>query len=236
MATRNGGTTNSKANAVEYHNRRCMFTDRTEAGKLLAAALEEYRGKEAIILALPRGGVVIGYEIAIALGLPLDIIAVRKVGHPMSPEYAVGAVDDVGTLILNESETATLDQKWRTAEIGRQQAEAKRRAKVYRGKRKPMPIKGKVAIIVDDGAATGLTMRLAIKAVRHLHPLLVVVALPVISDSAAADIRKEADELIVLVPPEEFADAVGAHYVEFPQVEDEEVIRLLRAGDSTKSA
>lgn len=206
-----------------------MFRDRASAGKLLAEWLSKYRGKEAIVLALPRGGVVTGYEVASSLGLPLDIIAVRKIGHPHAPEYAIGAVDEKGTRILNESVIATLDTKWLAEETERQRKEALRRARAYRGKRRALPLKGKIAILVDDGIATGLTMRLAVRYVRSQIPEKIIVAVPVATAESLVDLKSEGvDEIFVLEPPAGFAGAVGAHYAHFDQVEDDEVVSLLR--------
>ena len=207
-----------------------MFRDRNDAGRQLAEKLAKYRGQNAAVLALPRGGVVTGREIAQALGLPLDIAVVRKIGHPLSPEYAIGAVDDSGAIILNDAETESVSQAWLAGEIEREKKEAERRIKAYRGGRKPIPISGKTALVVDDGIATGLSMRLVVRSLRVQNPARVVVAVPVASAEAVESLRKEADEVITLEPPEEFLGAVGAHYIEFEQVEDAEVIRLLSEG------
>ncbi len=205
-----------------------MFKDRKDAGVQLAERLAQYRAGDAVVLALPRGGVVTGYEVARALKLPLDIVVVRKVGHPFSPEYAICATDEKGTLLCNEREAASVDQAWLEAEIERQKQEALRRIAAYRGKREPEPLAGKTAIIVDDGVATGLTMRLAIAAVKVQNPARVVVAVPVASAEAVRDIMQAADQLVLLESPENFLSAVGAHYEEFEQIEDDEVIRLLK--------
>ncbi|MBI4079847.1 phosphoribosyl transferase [Candidatus Kaiserbacteria bacterium] len=212
-----------------------MFRDRAEAGRKLAKKLMQYRlpaqagGKNAIVLALPRGGVVVGYEIARALSLPLDIIAVRKIGHPLHPEYAIGAVDENGARILNAREAATVDKEWLAAETEREMQEARRRSTVYRGGKTAEKLQGKVVILVDDGIATGLTIRLAVRSAKVQKPAKIVVAVPVApSDSLRALEEEGADELIVLEPPEHFAGAVGAHYVRFDQTTDEEVIELLR--------
>lgn len=205
-----------------------MFLDRAEAGKQLAKKLEAHRGKNAVVLALPRGGVVIGYGVARALGAPLDIIAVRKIGHPLHPEYAIGAVDEKGEIILSEEEAAAVDRQWLAEETVRQVAEAKRRAVAYREGRMPENLAGKVVIIVDDGIATGLTMRLAVRVAREQGPQKIIVAVPVAPSESIAAVKAEGAEIIILEPPEEFAGAVGAHYVRFEQVEDTEVISLLR--------
>src|SRR3989344_9390085 len=206
-----------------------MFRDRHDAGIQLGEKLEQYRGKNAVVLALPRGGVVLGYEVAKALDLPLDIVSVRKIGHPSSPEYAVCAVDEHGTRLCNESAIWDIDPKWLAEETEKQTKEALRRTRVYRGKRLPVQLGGTIAILVDDGAATGLTMRAAIAAVRAHAPKRGIVAVPVASMDAVHDFKNDADEVITLEPPEEFRSAVGAHYVKFDQGEDTEVIRILKA-------
>ena len=207
-----------------------MLRDRKEAGQKLAEKLRKYAESNAVVLALPRGGIVIGFEIARALRLPLDIIAVRKIGHPSSPEYAIGAVDEVGTTVLNEAEAEAVDRAWLKEETRRQKKEAKRRSSVYRGGKKPIPLTGKTAIIVDDGIATGLTIRLAVRSVRAQGPERIIVAVPVAPAESLRSLKNEgADELVILEPPEEFLGAVGAHYIRFEQIDDDEVIRLLRS-------
>lgn len=204
-----------------------MFTDRHEAGIRLARALENVRGEDVVVLALPRGGVVLGYEVARALGAPLDIIVPRKIGHPSSPEYAIGAVDEKGTRILNESEAKMVDQKWLEEETARQKTEAKRRVKAYRGKRKALSLKGKTVILVDDGIATGLTMQLAVRRAAAEAAARIIVAVPVAPQDSLDMLACEGAEIVVLEPPETFLSSVGAHYQHFEQVEDEEVIGFL---------
>lgn len=206
-----------------------MLRDRTDAGKQLAKKLSQYRGQDAVVLALPRGGVVVGFEVAEALLAPLDIIAIRKIGHPFHPEYAIGAVDEHGARILNEMEAANVDKDWLKQETEREVAEAKRRSRVYRGGKPAEQLKGKVVILVDDGIATGLTMQLAVRSVKAQAPAKIVVAVPVApADSLRALKDEGADEVLVLEPPEEFMGAVGSHYMRFDQTSDEEVIRLLK--------
>lgn len=206
-----------------------MFKDRKEAGKLLAKALAKYKDEETIIYALPRGGVVVGYEVAKALKSPLDIIVTRKIGHPDNPEYAICVVNEEGSLLCNEIEAKSVDQDWLQGEILRERKEARRRIALYRGKQKPEGIKGKVAIIVDDGIATGFTMRLAVRSIKMQNPKKIVVAVPVAPLESKDLIYNEgADEIIILEPPEEFMGAVGSHYMQFEQVEDNEVIKLLQ--------
>ena len=204
-----------------------MFRDREDAGTQLAQKLKAYRDTQAVVLALPRGGVVVGERVASDLSLPLDIVVTRKVGHPTNPEYAICAVDEHGTRLCNEAESAGVDKHWLEQAFAREQQEAGRRVALYRSGRVPITLAGKTVIIVDDGIATGLTMRLAIKAVRTQNPACIVVAVPVVPSDIAMKIKREADELVVLEPPEEFSGAVGVHYKRFPQVEDDEVIRLL---------
>lgn len=207
-----------------------MLADRQEAGRKLAEKLALYRGGDAVVYALPRGGVVLGYEVAETLALPLDIVAVRKIGHPFSPEYAIGVVDERGERILNEREAATVDQRWLETETLNEKREAQRRSRLYREKREPPAIAGKTAIIIDDGIATGLTMRLAVRAVREQGAKKIIVAVPVAPQDSLNVLKDEgADEFVVLEPPEHFAGAVGSHYERFEQVGDREVIELLRA-------
>lgn len=203
------------------------FKDRSEAGKKLAAALAKYKGEDAIVYALPRGGVILGAEISKALGAPLDLAITRKIGHPFEPEYAVCAVAEDGDLICNESEKASLDQEWFKKETEKEKREARRRREVYLKGRAPLETENKTAIIVDDGVATGLTIELAIREVKHLKPKKVVVALPVLPADAAEKIKKEADELVALDITLDYLGAVGAYYENFPQIEDAEVIKIL---------
>ena len=205
-----------------------MFKDRKEAGKLLGDMLAAYRGKNAVVLALPRGGVVLGAEIAKALALPLDIVVVRKIGHPDNHEYAICAVDEQGARICNESAIRDIDTIWLAKETKRQMAEALRRVRVYRGTRLPVRLAGTTAIIVDDGIATGLTMRSAIAFVRARKARKVIVAVPVSSEDSIRDISKYVDDVVLLEPSEGFLGAVGLHYQKFDQVSDEEVVRLVR--------
>lgn len=194
----------------------------------MAERLRQYENTNAIILALPRGGVVVGYEVARLLGVPLDIVVVRKIGHPFNPEYAICVTDEKGTLLCNETEVRSVDQAWLKEEIGRQKKEAERRIRTYRGGEEPLQIADKIAIIVDDGIATGLSIRLAIKATREQRPERIIVAVPVAPLDVVRELEREADEVIVLEPPGNFAGAVGAHYREFEQVEDDAVIKLLQ--------
>src|SRR3989338_11646016 len=156
-----------------------MFKNREDAGRQLSDKLKQYRGTDTVVLALPRGGVVVGHEISQALDLPLDIVVTRKNGHPSNPEYAICAVDEKGTLLCDEAERKLVNKDWLEKEVERQREEAERRVRAYRGKEEPVGIKGKTVIIADDGIATGLTMRLAVRAVQAQGPTRVIVAVQV---------------------------------------------------------
>lgn len=206
------------------------FKDRAEAGQKLAEKLEKYRDKEAVIYALPRGGVVLGYEIAKRLNAPLDLIITRKIGHPNNPEYAICAIAEDGHKLCNEEERSHIDSRWFDEKAKDEQEEAKRRRELYlQGKSES--VKGKIAIIVDDGVATGLTLRLAIKELKHKQPKRIVVAVPVAPKEIASELEKEVDEFVALDIPKFYLGAVGAYYENFSQVKDEEVIQLLEALD-----
>jgi len=194
----------------------------------LAKALAKYKNEEVVVYALPRGGVITAVSVAKELKAPLDIIIVRKIGHPNNPEYAIGVVAEDRAQLLNEDELSTVDKHWLEAEIEKEKKEAKRRRELYLEGKAPVEASGKIAILVDDGIATGLTARLGILELKALHPKKIVVAVPVISIEAAKVIESEADELIILENPEEFLGAVGAHYLDFDQVSDEEVLSILR--------
>jgi putative phosphoribosyl transferase len=204
-----------------------LFKDRADAGRKLAEALADYKDKDVIVYALPRGGVVLGYEIAKRLNAPLDLVITRKIGYPGNEECAVAAVAEDGHMLCNSAGISNIDQEWLMEKAGKEMQEATRRREVYLGKREPLSPEGKVAIVVDDGIATGLTIMLAINEIKHRNPGKVVVAVPVASKDAAAMIRKEADELVALEVPSYFM-AVGAHYEDFPQLDDEEVIELMK--------
>lgn len=212
------------------------FTDRTEAGQLLADKLKKYKDKDIVVYALPRGGVVTALEIAKYLDAPLDLVITRKIGHPYQPEYAIAAVAENGHIVGTQSELESVDKKWLKEEIERQKQEAKRRRKKYLAGREKREVHGKVAILVDDGIATGLTMRAGIKELQHRHPKKIVIAVPVIPQSTSAVLKKEKSEVIALdVPPDDkFLGAVGSYYEDFSPVEDEEVIAILKTYDKQR--
>lgn len=204
------------------------FRDRTDAGKRLATALASYAGQAGVVLALPRGGVVLGVEVADKLGMPLDLVIPRKIGHPQQPEYAIAAVAENGELAANDAEVRRVDPKWFRETVAREQAEARRRRGLYVGGRAPLALAGKLAILVDDGIATGLTMFAAIRDVKQRGPARTVVAVPVAPADTVAQLRREVDAVVTLDEGEYFLGAVGAYYDDFPQVSDDEVVALMR--------
>ena len=210
-----------------------MFKNRQEAGKLLADKLLNYKDTESIIYALPRGGVVLGAEIADKLNLPLDIIITRKIGHPLNPEYAVCAISENGNVVCNEEEAEKIDENWLSRQSEDELKEAGRRRLLYKTKR--LSTEGKIAILVDDGIATGLTMLAAINEIREQKPMRIVVAVPVMPRDAESKILNVADESVSLEIPEYFAGAIGSYYEEFGQVSDEEVIELLNKNNEERN-
>lgn len=202
------------------------FADRREAGRKLATELQGYRA-HAVVYALPRGGVETAVEVAEALDIPLGVVIARKIGHPADPEYAVCAVTETGPLICNEHERANIDQLWLKQAESKARAEAKRRRKTYTEGRIPVSTRGKVAIIVDDGIATGLTMYAAAAEVQKQGPQKIIVAVPCAPREAVEELRELADNIIVLAEPDEYLGAVGVYYDSFPQLTDEEVLELL---------
>jgi putative phosphoribosyl transferase len=212
------------------------FNTRAHAGKLLAKTLatfltKKYPDMDAVIYALPRGGVPLGFEVALALDMPLDLIIPRKIGHPFNAEYAIGAVTENGDTICNETELAKLDSDWFKQERKEEMAEAKRRRKCYLSGREPVAVKGLLAILVDDGIATGLTMRAAIRDLKNRQPDKIIVAIPVIPSDAAKLLSSEVDDVVALQIDPLFQGSVGSYYQYFYQLSDEEVIRLLNQLD-----
>ncbi|BAU49515.1 phosphoribosyl transferase [Sulfurifustis variabilis] len=203
------------------------FRDRAEAGRRLAAALAGHVEGPGVVYPLPRGGVVLGAEIAAALRLPLDLIIPRKIGHPYSPEYGIAAVVESGEIVRNEAEVARVDASWFEQAVARERAEARRRRLLYLRGRAPVPVEGKTAILVDDGIATGLTMEAAIREAKRLRPARTIVAVPVAPPDTARRIGREVDAFVALEIPEFYLGAVGAYYDDFPQLTDDEVIGLL---------
>lgn len=209
-----------------------VFQNRKEAGVKLAEALSKFKDDDVIVFALPRGGVVLGVEIAEKLDAPLDLVITKKIGHPFNSEYAIGAVAESGEPLYNEAELRRVDASWHRSEEERMRAELKRRRRDYFGDREQEDLAGKVAIIVDDGIATGLTMMAAIKYLRDQGAERIVVAILVTPYDTAQRLKELADDLVSLQIDRYYRGAVGAYYKDFRQVSDEEVIALLRSVES----
>lgn len=206
------------------------FADREEAGKLLGAEVLRRIGKraDAIVLALPRGGVPVGYEVARALEAPLDVFIVRKLGVPGQEELAMGAIASGGVRVLNDDVLRYVPTSRSMIDLvaEREGRELERREKSYRGNRPPLNVEGRTVIVVDDGLATGSTMRAAVRALQKMKPREIVVAVPVAAPSTCAELGAEVDEMICLRTPEPF-QAVGLWYDDFSQTTDAEVHELL---------
>ncbi|RJQ32983.1 MAG: phosphoribosyltransferase [Actinobacteria bacterium] len=206
-----------------------MFYDRVDAGKKLAGVLNKFKDEKPVILAIPRGGVVVAKEVAKHLKAPLDLLILRKIGAPFNPELALGSVASKDQMVLNESviDTLNVDKQYLDDEISRQLEEIKRRKKRYLQTRTPVKLEGRLVIIVDDGIATGSTALSAVKAVRQANPKKIILAVPVAPTTTINKIANVADEVVVLEAPSEFY-AVGQFYKVFDQTTDEEVIKLLK--------
>ena len=205
------------------------FKDRTEAGQRLAARLSAYaKRSDVLVLALPRGGVPVAAEVAQALEAPLGVFLVRKLGVPGQEELAMGAVASGGVRILNEEVVEYFGLSWPVIEnvTAHERRELERRERRYRHGQDPIAPRGKIVLLVDDGLATGSTMRAAVEALRKLGPIRIVVAVPVAPPSTARKISAFADEVVCVLTPEPF-DAVGWFYESFPQTTDEEVCAVL---------
>lgn len=215
------------------------FPDRRAAGRALAERLAPLAGPETVVLALPRGGLPVADEVARALGAPLDIVLVRKIGMPGNPELALGAIAGPGgeTMVLNQElvRLCGIDGATITAQAAPQRAELERRRKLWGGRLAPGALRGKTVVLVDDGIATGATMRAALAAVRADQPARVVVATPVAPPEVVSLMAGLADQVVCLHSPRDF-QAVGLHYARFPQLEDDEVRRILAASPPTEDA
>ncbi|HTI07855.1 MAG TPA: phosphoribosyltransferase family protein [Puia sp.] len=200
-----------------------MFTDRTEAGKLLAEKLKKYQGRPGVILAVPRGGVPVAYTVAKELGLPLDLVLTKKIGHPVNREYAIGAVSLTDSFVIPHR---GVSQSYIDQEIKTIRERLKEMYRKFMGDKEPEPLTGKTVIIIDDGIATGNTLLGTINMLRKSKPFKIVIAVPVASDSAVHKLSEVADELVVVLIPEEFY-GVGDFYENFEQVTDDEVMYYL---------
>ena len=206
-----------------------MFRDRHDAGETLAQRLREFAGRpDVLVLALPRGGVPVGYVVARELGVPLDVFVVRKLGTPGQPELAMGAIAPGGVRVLNRDVVDSLAiPDWAIEQVTRQEEqELQRRERQYRGNRPPLEVRGKTVILVDDGLATGSTMRAAAAALRQAGAAGIVVAVPVASRATCDQLREEGNDVVCVTNPEPFF-AVGQWYKDFDQTSDEEVRQLL---------
>jgi len=205
------------------------FTNRKKAGQLLAKKLEHYRDQDPIVYALPRGGVVLAADIARHIGADLDLVITRKIGHPAEPEYAIAAITEDGSMVTNPQEISEVGKVWLEHQKKAEMQEAKRRRQLYMKGKPHKNAKSKIAIIVDDGIATGFTMRAAVIKLKKQEPKKIVVAVPVTPRSTADTLRREADEVIALDIPSDYGylGAVGAYYDEFYQVSDKQVIEIL---------
>ncbi len=205
------------------------FEDRRAAGRVLARALAHLRGRDdTVVLGLPRGGVPVAFEVARALGAPLDVFVVRKLGYPGHEEYAMGAIATGGVRVLNPdvAEHVPLSSPAFEQTAAREAMELERRERLYRGGRTARELRGRCVILVDDGLATGSTMRAAARALRLLSPARIVVGVPVASPETCRDLGREVDEIVCATTPEPFS-SVGRWYRHFDQTSDEEVQALL---------
>jgi predicted phosphoribosyltransferase len=206
-----------------------MFSDRREAGRVLASHLQRYAGRpDVVVLALPRGGVPVAFEVAQALGAPLDVFVVRKLGVPGHEEVALGAIASGGVRVVSDDLLRRLGISKETLEglVAREEAELHRRETTYRGSRPRVPIAGRTVILVDDGLATGASMKAAVAALRREGPARIVVAVPVAAAEACDEFRQDVEDVVCAATPEPFM-AVGAWYEDFSQTSDTEVRRLL---------
>lgn len=206
------------------------FENRTQAGQLLCSLVKKYINKDVIVYALPRGGVLVGVEVAKYLNAPLDLVITRKIGHPSDPEYAIAAVSENGKMLGNRSELMSVDDSYIMQEADKQIKEAKRRRAEYLGGEQALCATGRTAILVDDGVATGLTLRVGIMELRRQNPKKIIVAIPIIPRSTLPILQKEADEVLTLYDESNdlYRGAVGAYYEDFRQVEDYQVVRILQ--------
>jgi predicted phosphoribosyltransferase len=213
-----------------------LFRDRYDAGRQLARELAAYADRrDVLVLALPRGGVPVAYEVARTLHAPLDVFLVRKLGLPGHEELAMGAIASGGVRVLNEELVHVLDIPPDVIdEVAEEEGrELQRREQAYRDDRPPLNVRGRIVILIDDGLATGSTMRAAVAALRRQGPARIIIAVPVAAASTCRDLQKEVDEVVCAHTPEPFR-AVGIWYDDFSQTSDEEVHALLEEAQSTQ--
>jgi putative phosphoribosyl transferase len=210
-----------------------MFRNREEAGRMLADKLSQYRSDPtALLLALPRGGVAVGYQLSLALHLPLDVFITRKIGAPGNPEYAIGAVAETGSLYLNQEAVSSFGLSRHELDrlIHVQEKEIARRKDLYRQGRSLPQVTGRTVLLVDDGIATGSTFMASALAIRSLQPRRLVGVIPVGPPSTIREVRAHVDELVVLKTPDPF-EAVGNFFMDFTQVEDRDVVEYLNLAE-----
>lgn len=203
------------------------FKNREEAGHLLAGVLKGHVRQPAVVYALPRGGVPVALAVARELQLPMDLVIPRKLGHPWQPEYAIGAVTETGDPVCNEDERRRVEPAWFEVKVAEERREARRRRELYCGGRARTSAKGKCAILVDDGVATGLTLEAAIREVRADGPSRLIAAVGVAPPETAERFRALVDDFVAVQIPEYFQGAVGAYFEDFHQLSDDDVLKMM---------
>lgn len=201
-----------------------MFQDRLQAGLLLASKLKKYKNDPGVVLAVPRGGVPVAYAVAMELGLPMEVVLTKKIGHPNNKEYAIGAASLTDYFIVPEE---YVSETYIAEELARVRSRLQEMNQLFMGDQKPISLKGKTVIVIDDGIATGNTMMGTVQVIRKREPDKIVIGAPVASTSAVKMLEKEVDEIVVLSTPANFF-GVGQFYENFEQVSDEEVIEYLK--------
>jgi len=207
-----------------------IFKDRIDAGKQLADKLEEFKdNKDVVLLALPRGGIILAYEVAKKINAPIDIVVPRKIGAPGNEEFAIGAITESGEGIFDDDiiNSYGISKEYIDQKVAEEKKEAERRLKVYRGKKKAINLKDKTVILIDDGIATGNTIFAAIKSVKSKSPKKIIVAVPVLPPDTIGPVEKVVDELIYIDAPPMFG-AIGRFYEFFGQTRDEEVVEIMK--------
>lgn len=206
-----------------------VFRDRQDAGKKLGLEIKsKYHRIDCVVYGIPRGGVVVALEVAKVLNAPLDVILSQKIGHPLQPEYAVAVVTEHGYISEDKKEVESLDSSWFEEQIQQKKKEIHMRKQLYLSHRDRPPVQNKIALLVDDGIATGRTMEACILEVKEKNPKKIIIASPVAPDDVVSKLRKKVDDVIVLENAEKFLGGISAYYENFDQVSDEDVINLLQ--------